>query len=208
MKYNGKELVEMLPENWDGKTREMLVWRDYDAKPRLALVCGFSLKGHPIADIGNYKKEKTYSNHVVFQYCAEIPKEEPDYSIDDLIKLITKRCEATSWVPADRCIVECLKSIKEIIEENEKLKTNVNELKNSCSYRLFTAMCNEKAKLEEKIENLKKEQKLNKEEQIKWLNNEIVNLQYELSQPCINYDYKAKQLAMYKSFWELIYETK
>lgn len=29
MKYNGKELIEMTPENWDGNTREMLVW---DAK--------------------------------------------------------------------------------------------------------------------------------------------------------------------------------
>lgn len=205
MQYNGKELIEMSPEKWDGKTREMLVWSDYDAKPRLALVCGFSLKGHPIADIGNYKKENAHSNHVVFQYCAEIPKEEPDYSIDDLIKLITKRCEATSWFPVDSCIVEYLKSIKEIKEENEKLK---NGLKNSCSYRHYVTMCDVKAKLEEKIENLIKEQKLNKEKQIKWLNNEIVNLQYELSKPCINYDYKAKQLAMYKSFWELIHETK
>lgn len=145
-----------------------------------------------------------------WQCCAEIPQEEPDmnYSIDDLIKKITKTCEATTWYPVDSCIVEYLKSIKEIKEENEELKTKVNKLKNSCSYQTYCTLCNVKAKLEEKIENLKKEKKLNKEEQIKWLNNEIVNLQYELSQPCINYDYKAKQLAMYKSFWELIYETK
>lgn len=58
MKYNGIELTNMTPDSWDGKTREMLVWNDYDPKPRLALVCGFSRKGHPIADIGNYNRLK------------------------------------------------------------------------------------------------------------------------------------------------------
>lgn len=75
MKYNGNELEEMTPENWDGKSREMLVWSDY-SEPCLALVCGFTLKGHPIADTGNYKKENAYKHYVVFQYCADIPKEE------------------------------------------------------------------------------------------------------------------------------------
>lgn len=75
MKYNGNELEEMTPENWDGKSREMLVWSDY-SEPCLALVCGFTLKGHPIADTGNYKKENAHKHYVVFQYCADIPKEE------------------------------------------------------------------------------------------------------------------------------------
>lgn len=90
MKYNGIELTNMTPESWDGKTREMLVWNDCDPKPRLALVCGFSRKGHPIADIGNYKKELAHSNHVLFQYCAEIPKEEPnqEQNVDEMIKVL------------------------------------------------------------------------------------------------------------------------
>lgn len=91
MKYNGIELTNMTPESWDGKTREMLVWNDYDPKPRLALVCGFSRKGHPIADIGNYKKELAHSNHVLFQWCSEIPKEYPnqEQNIDEMIKILT-----------------------------------------------------------------------------------------------------------------------
>lgn len=90
MKYNGIELTNMTPESWDGKTREMLVWNDYDPKPRLALVCGFSRKGHPIADIGNYKKELAHSNHVLFQWCSEIPTEEPnkEQNIDEMIKIL------------------------------------------------------------------------------------------------------------------------
>lgn len=90
MKHNGKELTEMTKAQWDGNTREMLVWNDYDAKPRLAVVCGFTLKGNPIADIGNYKKENAHSNHVVFQHCAEIPKEESNQAqnIDEMIKIL------------------------------------------------------------------------------------------------------------------------
>ncbi|MCQ2088387.1 MAG: hypothetical protein MJZ37_10060, partial [Bacilli bacterium] len=86
MQYNGKELVAMVPEKWDRKTREMLVWSDDDAKPRLALVCGFTFKGHPIAYIGDYKKEHARSNHVVFQYCAEIPDQYQN--IDEMIKIL------------------------------------------------------------------------------------------------------------------------
>lgn len=90
MKYKGKELVGMTPETWDGKTREMLVWCDYEDKPTLALVCGFTIKGHPIADTGNYKKENAFKRFNVFQYCAEIPKEEPNQvqNIDEMIKIL------------------------------------------------------------------------------------------------------------------------
>lgn len=65
-----------------------------------------------------------------WQCCAEIPQEEPDmnYSIDDLIKKITKRCEATSWFPTDSCVVEYLKSIKPLKEENEELKARIKSL--------------------------------------------------------------------------------
>ena len=87
MLYNGIELEELTSEKWDGRSREMLVWSDYDAKPTLALVCGFTLKGHPIADIGNYKKENAHKNYVVFQYCAEIPNDSElsEFEIDNFL---------------------------------------------------------------------------------------------------------------------------
>lgn len=131
MLYNGIELEELTSEKWDGRSREMLVWSDYDAKPTLALVCGFTLKGHPIADIGNYKKENAHKNYVVFQYCAEIPNEELNETIENL-----------------KTQIERLK------EENKNLKNEVNELKNSCSYQVYSDMWKEKEKYENKIANL------------------------------------------------------
>lgn len=87
MQYNGKELVAMVPEKWDGKTREMLVWSDFDEKPSLALVCGFTTKGYALVDTG--KKESAY-NYVISQYCADIPKAEPNQAqnIDEMIKIL------------------------------------------------------------------------------------------------------------------------
>lgn len=149
MKYNGKELIEMNTENWDRKPKEMLVWMSNHTN---------DIKKVRIVDW--YKNEYGFViwrdiNMNYWNYCAEIPKEEPDYSIDDLIEMITKSCEDTSWFPADSCIVEYLKSIKELKEENKELKTKVNKLKNSCSYLTYCGMCNTIAKLEEKIANLK-----------------------------------------------------
>lgn len=141
----------MTPEKWSGIRKFMLVWNfNIDTMPQQREVVEWYKNEHGYViwrDVYN-----TYWN-----YCAEIPKEAPDYSIDDLIKMITKRCEDTSWFPADSCIVEYLKSHKELKEENEKLKDKVNELKNSCSYLTHCGMCNTIAKLEEKIANLKKE---------------------------------------------------
>lgn len=78
-----------------------------------------------------------------------------DYSIDDLIKAIADRCENTAWFPADSCIVEYLKSVKTLKDENESLKRVVSDLKNSCSYQVYGTMCDTTAKLEEKISKLK-----------------------------------------------------
>lgn len=120
MKFNGIELKELTPEQWDGKTREMLVWCDYDDNPRLALVFGFTLKGHPIADTGNYKTENTYKRFNVFQYCAEITEENSIESIDDLKGHIER-------------LVEDNKKLSDLLnnksDEYEKLLAEYNLLK-------------------------------------------------------------------------------
>ncbi|MCQ2088381.1 MAG: hypothetical protein MJZ37_10030 [Bacilli bacterium] len=41
MQFNEKELVEMIPETWDGKSREMLVWDDNSKNPLKKLVVGY-----------------------------------------------------------------------------------------------------------------------------------------------------------------------
>lgn len=187
MKYNGLKLIEMLPENWDGNRKFMLVWRfNNDTMPQQREVVEWYKNEHGFViwrDVCN-----DYWPH-----CAEIPTEEKE----DAMKLL----------------IDNENKILELREENQELKTKVNELKNSSSYQTYCGLRNVIAKLEDKIANLKKknkemEEKNNKEDQIAWLNNQITNLQYELSQPCINCEYKAKQLAMYKSFLEVIYETK
>lgn len=137
MKYKGKELIEMTPEKWDGKSREMLVWNDYDTKFTLALVCGFTIKGHPIADTGNYKKENWYKHFNVFQYCAEIPKDEPAEILEELL-------ETTSFEDA------LLTRIKELKEEVSDLKKENGKLKNE----LNAKMTNELREYIEKDMNL------------------------------------------------------
>lgn len=66
MQYKGKELIEMLPENWDGKSRNMLVWCD-DTKPIHRIVCGYD----PIHCVWLVAETQA-----VWKHCAEIPAEE------------------------------------------------------------------------------------------------------------------------------------
>lgn len=127
MQYKGKELIEMLPENWDGKSRNMLVWCD-DTKPIHRIVCGYD----PIHCVWLVAETQA-----VWKHCAEIPTE----AEEDVMKLL----------------IDNENEILELKAENEKLKTKVNELKNSCSYQVYSDMWNEKAKFEGKIANLEKE---------------------------------------------------
>lgn len=72
-----KELVEMVPENWDGKTRKMLVWCNdtTHTKPVKRMVCGYD----PI-HLGWLVAE----TQVVWKHCAEIPEEsKEEYSLND-----------------------------------------------------------------------------------------------------------------------------
>lgn len=82
MQYNGKDLVEMLPEKWDGKSRKMLVWRnDNDITPKERMVCGYD----PIHS--GWLAAETL---VVWSHCADIPKAEPNQvqNIDEMIKIL------------------------------------------------------------------------------------------------------------------------
>lgn len=74
MKYKGKELIEMLPENWDGKSRNMLVWCD-DTKPIHRVVCGYD----PIHRVWLVAETNT-----VWKHCAEIPT----VAEEDVMKLL------------------------------------------------------------------------------------------------------------------------
>lgn len=75
MKYKGKELVEMTPEKWDGKTRDMLVWDTEKYAPVINTIVGYTTNGQWLNTIGDE------SNH-----CAEIPNQE--YNIDKMIKVL------------------------------------------------------------------------------------------------------------------------
>lgn len=92
MKYNGKELVEMIPENWDGKSRSMLVWNDNSLSPYKKIVVGHFLRGdYWMAEDGN-----------CWQYCAEIPEESyitNNMTEDKIIeKFKTLRTELFQWL--------------------------------------------------------------------------------------------------------------
>lgn len=79
MKYNGIELTEMLPENWNGKSRKMLVWDDISENPLEGTVLGYFPQDNIwIALV------PAVGSECGWQHCAEIPKdpdEEPSVKI-------------------------------------------------------------------------------------------------------------------------------
>lgn len=75
MQFNGKELVEMIPETWDGKSREMLVWDDNSKNPLKKLVVGYFPPDNHWMTFGQCAVGCGY------QHCAEIPPEAPRLAI-------------------------------------------------------------------------------------------------------------------------------
>lgn len=118
MKYDGKELVEMTPEDWDGKSRDMIVWTDItDPVPYrhacIRTVIGYHYRN--LAWVVSSDKRLDYWTH-----CAEIP-EEPAESLKDLV-------ETTPFEDALLTRINELKEeIADLKEENEKLKNELNE---------------------------------------------------------------------------------
>lgn len=123
MKYNGEELIEITAEKWDGKTRQMLVWNGNDSC-HLAYVVGYKHTHTTKHGFIEYDVEWLSTDGYYWQHCADIPNNESNekFSIDYIIKTLTERTQDEYWMPFDNCIVEYLKSLKEIKEENEKLK--------------------------------------------------------------------------------------
>lgn len=111
MKYNGKELIEMTPEKWDGKSREMLVWNDNSLSPHKKIVVGHFLRGdYWMAEDGNS-----------WQHCAEIPKE-------DLVESLKELLGTTPFEDAlFTRIGELKEEIADLKEENERLKNELDE---------------------------------------------------------------------------------
>lgn len=76
MTYNGFELVEMTTEDWNGKSREMLVWDDDSPSLYKKLVIGY----HPhdncwMSDNGDF-----------WHHCADIPNEKQN--IDKMFEVL------------------------------------------------------------------------------------------------------------------------
>lgn len=78
MKYKGKELIEMLPANWDGNTRQMLVWNDNDDDWQLACVIGYTYIPVMINGFTDYKWQWICTCTGPWAHCADVPEEEPD----------------------------------------------------------------------------------------------------------------------------------
>lgn len=128
MKYKGKELVEMTPEKWDGKTRDMLVWDTEKYAPVINTIVGYTTNGQWLNTIGDE------SNH-----CAEIPNQE--YNIDKMIKVLNAykegkkiegRKKATPW-SAWYCLSTPTWNFNVYeyrISENSEVKNNVRKMTN------------------------------------------------------------------------------
>lgn len=88
MKYGNVELTELQPSDWDNKPRLMLVWNNYDCKPKALRVMGYiAIQGriHWIANlennIGNDNECNAYYNGAIklqntYHCCAELPSSE------------------------------------------------------------------------------------------------------------------------------------
>lgn len=77
MKYNGFELTEMIPTNWDGNTRQMLVWNDNDDICHLACVIGYTYIPVTINGFTDYKWQWICNVVGPWAHCADVPEEEP-----------------------------------------------------------------------------------------------------------------------------------
>ena len=85
MKYGNVELTELQPSDWDNKPRLMLVWNNYDYKPKALKVMGYiAIQGriHWIANLENnigndYECNAFYDGSIKLQNtyhcCAELP---------------------------------------------------------------------------------------------------------------------------------------
>lgn len=84
MQYNGKELKEMLPKYWDGRSREMLVWNTLDTKVIKEKIIGYNVVSDEFDKF--YWMDK-YGN--LWKRCAEIPEESNQaQNIDEMIKIL------------------------------------------------------------------------------------------------------------------------
>lgn len=93
MKFNGIELVEMVPENWNGKTRKMIVWCNEYTIPEIRTICGYD----PI-HFGWIAAETLAK----WNHCAEIPEETyitNNLTEEEIIeKFKTLRSELKQWL--------------------------------------------------------------------------------------------------------------
>lgn len=112
MKYDSKELVEMTPEDWDGKSREMLVWCNSG-------ICHIkTVVGYNPRKLAWVVDDKVL---VYWPHCAEIPKE-------DLVESLKELLGTTSFEDAlFTRIGELKEEIADLKEENERLKNELDE---------------------------------------------------------------------------------
>lgn len=130
MKYDGKELVEMTPEDWNGKSREMLVWCNSG-------ICHIkNVIGYNPRRCAWVVDDKVL---VYWPHCAEIPKEEsPEtteylkakikslkYAIKKLDKCWTAEIKANGKLKAENKNLK--EEIADLKEENERIKNELDE---------------------------------------------------------------------------------
>lgn len=86
MQYKGKELIELSPENWDGKSREMIVWTNA-INPSFKDVC------HIKTVIGYNPRKLAWvvddKGLAYWPHCAAIPEEsDQEKDINEMIKVL------------------------------------------------------------------------------------------------------------------------
>lgn len=177
MKFNGKELIEMVPGNWDDKARQMLVWNDNDASCHLAYVLGFShiqstINGFDYYDRVWYGEGGKYWNH-----CAEIPVE--TYISNNL---------------TEEEIIEKFKTLRTELKRWLKNNDSRNLLVNNLQYSIKTALnlTDVNKHLSEVVDfskidtitNMKKTRRMTYRELAKWISNG--NGEWAFSEKCDN----------------------
>lgn len=72
MQYCGKDLVEITPNKWDGRSRYLIVWDEYDdgtySVPHIAFVIGFD--GIKVVVKDNYFDKR----YTCYSKCGECKK--------------------------------------------------------------------------------------------------------------------------------------
>lgn len=146
MKYKGQELIEMIPTNWDGNTRQMLVWNDNDDDWQFACVIGYTYIPVTINGFTDYKWQWICNGTGPWAHCADVPEEESmaTGNVEGLKRALkyarnaldTQNKQIENLKAENKSLKEMIKSLRFGRSEMETVNSEVRSIKDGLIVKL------------------------------------------------------------------------